>query len=133
MEIKRGNIFMVDLGELDGTSVEKGIRPAVVIQNDIGNAHSPTVIVAPITSKLTKHRLPTHVFMRDTALERYSIVMLEQIQTISKDRLREYVCDVPESVMRRIEWAAKISLGMKEWRQNDRDENRIAEGTSTGS
>lgn len=125
MEVKRGRIFMVDLGELDGTSVEKGIRPVVVLQNDIGNRFSPTTIVAPITSKLSKHRLPTHVFMKEAMLDRYSIVMLEQIQTISKDKLQDYVCDVPEEEMKHIEWAAKVSLGMMKWGKDGGAENNV--------
>lgn len=89
------------------------IRPVLVLQNDKGNEHSTTVIIAPITSKLTKHRIPTHVLLKNPALERISIIMLEQIQTIDQSQLIEYMGEATVQEMNRIERASRISLGMQ--------------------
>ena len=89
-EIRRGDIYYADLSPVVG-SEQGGIRPVLVIQNNTGNAYSPTVIVAAVTSK-PKTKLPTHVILRDRkGLEKNSVVLLEQVRTIDKSRLREYV------------------------------------------
>lgn len=113
MNVKRRGIYVADLGEKVDSSVEGGIRPVLVLQNDKGNEHSTTVIIAPITSKLTKHRIPTHVLLKNPALERISIIMLEQIQTIDQSQLIEYMGEATVQEMNRIERASKISLGMQ--------------------
>ena len=103
MNVKRKEIYVADLGEKVNSSVEGGIRPVLVLQNDKGNEHSTTVIIAPITSKLTKHRIPTHVLLKNPALERISIIMLEQIQTIDQSQLIEYMGEATVQEMNRIE------------------------------
>ena len=89
-EIKRSEIYYADLNPVRG-SEQGGIRPVLILQNDIGNKHSPTTIVAAITSRQTKAKLPTHVDVTMEGLTKDSIVLLEQIRTIDKNRLTEYV------------------------------------------
>lgn len=113
VNVKRKGIYVADLGEKVDSSVEGGIRPVLVLQNDKGNAYSTTVIIAPITSKLTKHRIPTHVILKNPALERISIIMLEQIQTIDQSQLIGYMGEATVQEMERIERASRISLGMQ--------------------
>ena len=95
MQMKRGDIYYADLSPVVG-SEQGGIRPVLIIQNDIGNKHSPTVICAAITSRMNKAKLPTHVEIssRDYGVVKDSVVLLEQIRTIDKQRLKEYVCRV---------------------------------------
>ena len=90
MEVHRGEVFYADLSPVVG-SEQGGVRPVLIVQNEIGNRHSPTVIAAAITSRLDKARLPTHINIRaaDTGLAKDSIVLLEQIRTLDKHRLRE--------------------------------------------
>ena len=107
----RGELYYADLGTGIG-SEQNGYRPVVIIQNDVGNKHSPTVICAAITSKMNKAKLPTHI---EISAGRYqivknSVVLLEQIRTIDKQRLREYVCHVDQELMKKVEKALKISL-----------------------
>lgn len=111
MQIRRGDIFYADLSPVVG-SEQGGIRPVLIIQNDIGNKHSPTVICAAITSKMNKAKLPTHI---EVDAKRYqivknSVVLLEQIRTIDKQRLKEFVCHVDKELMRKVNEALKISL-----------------------
>ena len=111
MQIRRGDIYYADLSPVTG-SEQGGVRPVLIIQNNIGNRHSPTVICAAITSKMNKAKLPTHI---EISAGRYqivknSVVLLEQIRTIDKQRLREYVCHVDQELMRKVEKALKISL-----------------------
>ena len=89
MEVHRGEVFYADLSPVVG-SEQGGIRPVLIVQNEIGNRHSPTVIAAAITSRLDKARLPTHINIRaaDTGLAKDSVVLLEQIRTLDKHRLR---------------------------------------------
>ncbi len=91
-EIKRGEIYYADLNPVIG-SEQGGIRPVLIIQNDVGNKYSPTVIVTPFTSKIEKPSLPTHIFIRsaDSGLPQDSIILLEHIRTIDKARLKSYV------------------------------------------
>ena len=111
MMIRRGDIFYADLRPVVG-SEQGGIRPVLIIQNDIGNKHSPTVICAAITSKMNKAKLPTHIEISAGRyqIEKNSVVLLEQIRTIDKQRLREYVCHVDQELMKKVEKALKISL-----------------------
>lgn len=115
MNIKRGDLFYADLSPVLG-SEQGGVRPVVVLQNDIGNKYSPTIIVAPITSRKNKTKLPTHVKLE--ANEKYglpkdSMVLLEQIRTIDKVRIKEKIGEFDESKIRKIDDAIYISLGLK--------------------
>ena len=107
-DIKRGQIYMADLSPVIG-SEQGGIRPVVVIQNDVGNRFSTTVIVAAITGRIKK-RLPTHTELKSTGLLRSSICLLEQIRTIDKSRLLDYVGEVSNNEMNAIVEALSISL-----------------------
>lgn len=113
MIVKRGDIFYADLSPVVG-SEQGGVRPVVILQNDVGNKYSPTTIVAAITSQLNKAKLPTHVGVRaqGSELPRNSVVLLEQIRTIDKKRLREKIGSFDSDIMRDIEQAARISLGL---------------------
>ena len=111
MQIRRGDIYYADLSPVVG-SEQGGIRPVLIIQNDIGNKHSPTVICAAITSKMNKAKLPTHV---EIDAKRYhivkdSVVLLEQIRTIDKQRLEELVCHVDRELMKKVDEALCVSL-----------------------
>lgn len=110
-EIKRGEIYFADLNPVVG-SEQDGVRPVLVLQNDIGNKYSPTTIVAAITSRKTKQPLPTHVHIRTEGLKTESIVLLEQIRTIDKRRMREYVGAVSREDMRQIDRAIITSFGI---------------------
>ncbi len=107
-EIKRGQIYLADLNPVTG-SEQGGVRPVVVIQNDIGNRYSPTVIVAAITARVKKD-MPTHAKLRSTGLLKDSIALLEQIRTIDKSRLCEYIGEVSKSEMDRIVEALRTSI-----------------------
>ena len=110
--IKRGDIFIVNLDETVG-SVQSGLRPVVVIQNDIGNKHSTTLIVASITSKSKKKReMPTHIVLNIEELPKESIVQLEQITTVDKQQILEFIGTMPETIMEQIDKAIKISLAL---------------------
>ena len=106
--IKRGQIYYADMSPVVG-SEQGGLRPVLIIQNDIGNKHSPTTIVAPISSKLGKAQIPTHI---ECKLLRDSIVLCEQIRCIDKQRLRSHICTLDEETMARVDEAIKISLGV---------------------
>lgn len=109
--IKRGDIYYADLRPVVG-SEQGGVRPVLVIQNEAGNRHSSTVIVAAITSKMTKAKLPTHIELncRQCEIVKDSIVLLEQIRTIDKKRLREKVCHLEGTLMAQVDEALRISL-----------------------
>lgn len=109
MRIIRGDIYYANLGETVG-SEQDGIRPVLVIQNDIGNRFSPTVIVTAITSQINKAKLPTHVELKEL-LKRDSVILTEQIRTIDKARLQEKITTLADSEMKRIEDALLVSLG----------------------
>ena len=113
MVIKRGDIFYADLRPVVG-SEQGGIRPVLIIQNDVGNRHSPTVICAAITSKMNKAKLPTHI---EINAEKYgivkdSVILLEQVRTIDKSRLKEKVCHLDEIILKRIDKALMISFAL---------------------
>ena len=110
--IKRGDIYFADLSPVVG-SEQGGIRPVLVIQNDVGNKYSPTVIVSAITSQLTKAKLPTHIELSSEAyhLPKNSVVLLEQIRTLDKRRLKEKITVIDERKMKEVNRALLISLG----------------------
>ncbi len=112
MEIKRGELYYADLSPVVG-SEQGGVRPVLVVQNDIGNKYSPTIIAAAITSKLTKARLPTHIEISGNSygLQKDSVILLEQIRTLDKRRLKERIGVLPENTMRSVDGALLISLG----------------------
>lgn len=109
-EIKRGQIYYCDFSAVVG-SEQGGKRPCLILQNDVGNKYSPTTIIAIITSRKTKAKLPTHCWI-ESNLPLPSMVELEQIKTIDKQRLGEYVGELDSEQMRKIERALKISLGL---------------------
>ena len=110
--MKRGDIYYADLTPVIGCE-QGGVRPVIIIQNDIGNKFSPTTIIAAITSKKDKTHIPTHVSLKIEGLSRTSIVLLEQIRTIDKERLKTYVNSVREEAMKQIDEAIIISLGLE--------------------
>lgn len=116
--VKKGDLFFADLSPVVG-SEQGGIRPVLVVQNDVGNKYSPTVIVAAITSQ-TKTKLPTHVQLNATqgGLSKDSIVLLEQLRTIDKQRLRERIGTLNEKQIPDIEKALSISLGIADLAEN---------------
>lgn len=111
MQVKRGDIYYADLSPVVG-SEQGGIRPVLIIQNDVGNRHSPTVICAAITSRMNKAKLPTHVEIdaRRYRIVRNSVVLLEQIRTIDKQRLKDLVCHLDEEIMNKVDEAIRISF-----------------------
>ena len=111
MVIRRGDIYYADLRPVVG-SEQGGVRPVLIIQNDMGNRHSPTVICAAITSRMSKAQLPTHVVIdsRCCSIVKDSVVLLEQLRTIDKQRLREKVCHLEEDMIRQIDEALRVSL-----------------------
>ncbi|HHV57201.1 MAG TPA: type II toxin-antitoxin system PemK/MazF family toxin [Firmicutes bacterium] len=115
MIVQRGDIFYADLRPVIG-SEQGGIRPVLVLQNDIGNRYSPTTIVAAITSQINKARLPTHVELKavEFNLERDSVILLEQIRTIDKKRLKSRIGHLEGDIMEKINHGLMISLGLIE-------------------
>ena len=111
-EIKRGEIYYADLSPVVGCE-QDGVRPVVVLQNDVGNRHSPTTIVAAITSKRTKTDFPTHVAIQAEGLERDSMVLLEQIRTIDKARLLGYIGEADQVTLEEVDRAIVVSFGIK--------------------
>ena len=114
-QIKRGDIYYADLSPVVG-SEQGGIRPVLIIQNDIGNRHSPTVIAAAITTQLNKTRLPTHIEVNasDYGLTKNSIVLLEQVRTLDKRRLKEKMGHLDTGSMNRVNQALSVSFGLEE-------------------
>ncbi len=109
--IKRGDIFYADLSPVVG-SEQGGVRPILIVQNDIGNKYSPTVIAAAITSRLNKTKLPTHIQLNsDCGLPKNSVVLLEQLRTLDKRRLQSKIGALPTDVMEAVNTALMISLG----------------------
>lgn len=111
--IKRGDIFYADLSPVVG-SEQGGLRPVLIIQNDVGNRYSPTVIAAAITSRMGKTRLPTHIdiYAEKAGLARDSVILLEQIRTLDKRRLKERMGHLDEAVMNRVNAAIAVSFGL---------------------
>ena len=113
MNVKRGDIYYADLSPVVG-SEQGGLRPVLIIQNDIGNRYSPTVIAAAITSRMEKNKLPTHieVYAARVGLPRDSVILLEQIRTLDKRRLRERIGHLGEEEMQRVNEAISVSFGL---------------------
>ena len=113
MTVKRGDIYFADLSPVVG-SEQGGVRPVLIVQNDVGNKHSPTVIAAAITSRLGKTKLPTHIDINaeKVGLERDSVVLLEQIRTIDKRRLGEKMGHLNDEVMGEVNAALNVSFGL---------------------
>jgi len=115
MMIRRGDIFFADLSPVVG-SEQGGTRPVLVLQNNIGNQYSPTTIVAAVTSQISKAKLPTHVEVtsKSSGLEKDSVILLEQIRTIDKSRLKEKVTSLNDEILAKVAQAVEISLGLIE-------------------
>ena len=113
MSVKRGDIYYADLSPVVG-SEQGGLRPVLIIQNDVGNKYSPTVIAAAITSRLGKTRLPTHIdiYADQVGLAKDSVVLLEQIRTIDKQRLKEKMGHLDDRTMNEVNSAIAISFGL---------------------
>lgn len=111
--VKRGDIYYADLSPVVG-SEQGGIRPVLIIQNDIGNKYSPTVIAAAITSQINKAKMPTHIEIsaEEYGLNKDSVILLEQVRTIDKRRLREKIGHLDETLMSRVNNALAISFGL---------------------
>ncbi|MFE8703028.1 type II toxin-antitoxin system endoribonuclease NdoA [Cytobacillus sp. FJAT-54145] len=116
MIVKRGDVYFADLSPVVG-SEQGGVRPVLVIQNDIGNRFSPTVIVAAITAQIQKAKLPTHVEIdaKKYGFERDSVILLEQIRTIDKQRLTDKITHLDDEMMEKVDEALQISLGLIEF------------------
>lgn len=111
--MKRGAVFFADLSPVRG-SEQGGIRPVLIIQNDLGNRYSATLIVAAITTKKVKKKLPTHLLLtkETTGLKQDSTLLVEQIRTIDKSRMQEKICQLPSEIMAEVDQALKISLAL---------------------
>ena len=109
-KVKRGDVYYAELDPVIGS--EQG---GVIIQNDVGNQHSPTTIVAAITGQLSKAKLPTHVDLagRENGLAKNSVVLVEQVRTIDKSRLKEYICTLDKQIMEQVDQALLISMGLR--------------------
>ena len=115
MSVKRGDIYYADLSPVVG-SEQGGLRPVLIIQNDVGNRYSPTVIAAAITSRMSKTRLPTHIdiYAERVGLAKDSVILLEQIRTLDKRRLKERIGHLDESMMQDVNSAIAVSFGLGE-------------------
>ena len=109
--MKRGDIYYADLRPVIG-SEQGGVRPVLIIQNDIGNKHSPTVICAAITSRMNKAKLPTHIELNANKYDmvKDSVILLEQLRTIDKKRLKDRVCHLDQEIMKEVNLGLKVSL-----------------------
>ncbi|MDD6491971.1 MAG: type II toxin-antitoxin system PemK/MazF family toxin [Firmicutes bacterium] len=109
--MRRGDIYYADLRPVVG-SEQGGVRPVLIVQNDVGNKHSPTIICAAITSKMNKAKLPTHIELSAGKydMEKDSVILLEQLRTIDKKRLKDKVCHLDEEIMKQINRGLMISL-----------------------
>ena len=114
--VKRGDIYYADLSPVIG-SEQGGIRPVLIVQNDIGNRYSPTVIVAAITSQINKAKLPTHVEIsaEEYGLTKDSVILLEQVRTIDKKRLKEKIGNLSEELMKKVDESIQISFGLTDY------------------
>ena len=126
MNIKRGDIYYADLSPVVG-SEQGGLRPVLIVQNDVGNRYSPTVIAAAITSKMGKARLPTHIdiYASEVGLAKDSVILLEQIRTLDKRRLREKMGHLEGNLMARVNEAITVSFGLS---ANEEREARVYTG-----
>ncbi|MDD7390517.1 MAG: type II toxin-antitoxin system PemK/MazF family toxin [Lachnospiraceae bacterium] len=113
MIIRRGDVFYADLRPVVG-SEQGGVRPVLIVQNDVGNRHSPTVICAAITSRLNKAKLPTHVEVSTMQCDmvKDSVILLEQLRTIDKKRLKDRICHIDGTLLDEVDKALVVSLGL---------------------
>lgn len=114
MSVKRGDIYYADLSPVVG-SEQGGLRPVLIIQNDVGNRYSPTVIAAAITSKMSKTHLPTHIdiYAEKVGLAKDSVILLEQVRTIDKRRLKEKMGHLDDNIMNEVNSAIAVSFGLE--------------------
>ena len=111
-KVQRGDIYYMDFGNQPGSTVH-GVRPAMVVQNDVGNRHSPTLIVAAITTEIKKTRQPTHVQLGSQfGLPQESMLMLEQLATIDKTMLQQFIGTADAEFMKKVDWALSVSVGI---------------------
>ncbi len=131
MGVKRGDIYYADLSPVVG-SEQGGLRPVLIIQNDVGNRYSPTVIAAAITSRLGKARMPTHIDVHAdrVGLVKDSVILLEQVRTLDKRRLKEKMGHLDERLMEEVNRAIAVSVGLGDWRP---DERRVNHATVTST
>jgi len=132
--MKRGDIYRADLDPVVG-SEQGGVRPVVIIQNNMGNLHSPTVIVAAVTARMKKPSLPVHVLItaEESGLARDSVVLAEQVRTLEKTRLIRYLGTLPDEAMQRIDHALSMSLGTARiWDGGNEREETQADGIDAG-
>ena len=120
MNIRRGDIYYADLSPVIG-SEQGGLRPVLIVQNDVGNRYSPTVIAAAITSRMSKAKLPTHIDVvgNDAGLAKDSVILLEQIRTIDKRRLKEKMGHLDDGTMRHVDDAIHVSFGLDGERRHE--------------
>ena len=111
MMIRRGDVYYADLSPVVG-SEQGGVRPVVVVQNDKGNRYSKTIIVAPISKKMSKPPIPTHVIFSDDSLSYVSMILCEQLRTIDKKRLGQWICTLDEKTLEKINRAIRVSLSI---------------------
>lgn len=109
--IKRGDVYYADLSPVIG-SEQGGVRPVVVVQNDKGNRYSKTIIIAPISKKMSKPPIPTHVIFSDDSLSYVSMILCEQLRTIDKKRLGQWICTLDDKTIEKINKAIRISLAL---------------------
>ena len=109
--IRRGDVYYADLSPVVG-SEQGGVRPVVVVQNDKGNRYSKTIIVAPISKKMSKPPIPTHVIFSDDSLSYVSMILCEQLRTIDKKRLGQWICTLDEKTLEKINRSIRVSLSI---------------------
>ena len=109
--IRRGDVYYADLSPVVG-SEQGGVRPVVVVQNDKGNRYSKTIIVAPISKKMSKPPIPTHVIFSDDSLSYVSMILCEQLRTIDRKRLGQWICTLDEKTLEKINRAIRVSLSI---------------------
>ena len=131
MNIRRGDIYYADLSPVIG-SEQGGLRPVLIVQNDVGNRHSPTVIAAAITSKIGKTKLPTHIdiFANKVGLAKDSVILLEQVRTLDKKRLKERMGHLDDNIMQKVNDAISISFGLGEMQNKPFGDERVYMGSS---
>ena len=122
-KVKRGDIYYADLSPVIG-SEQGGVRPVLILQNDVGNHYSPTVIIAAITAQMQKKKMPTHVQLKGKSLPltHDSVILLEQLRTIDKQRLKQHMGMMPDKIMARVDKALAISISLRGG-SNERDKN----------
>ncbi len=132
MNIRRGDIFYADLSPVIG-SEQGGLRPVLIVQNDVGNKYSPTVIAAAITSKMSKAKLPTHIdiFAEKVGLLKDSVILLEQIRTIDKKRLKEKMGHLDNDTMNEVNDAIGVSFGLSSYKGARGEDEGSKEGYET--